>query len=150
MVIKLDLEKADDRLEWSFIHKVLHFFNFPPLWIKLIMSVVSSSSMPVLINGNITDTFFPSRGIRQGDPLSPYIFMLCMEYLSVQITSACENRSWSPIKTSRFGPARRFPTEARSNLSSSLGFPCASSFGTYLGCPIHRSRPTKQSFRFYH
>ncbi|KAG5531068.1 hypothetical protein RHGRI_025879 [Rhododendron griersonianum] len=86
MLIKLDLEKAYDRLEWGFIRQVLHFFNFPPLWINLIMSIISLSSMSILFNGSATDTFSPSRGIRQGDPLSPYIFILCVEYLSIQIT----------------------------------------------------------------
>lgn len=104
MLIKLDLEKAYDRLEWGFIRQVLHFFNFPPLWINLIMSIISSSSMSILFNGSATDTFSPSRGIRQGDPLSPYIFILCVEYLSIQITLACDNHTWRPIRTSRSGP----------------------------------------------
>ena len=82
MAIKLDLEKAYDRLEWNFIHKVLHAFHFPPKLTRIIISCISSTDISILVNGGMLDSFEPSRGIRQGDPLSPYIFILCMEYLS--------------------------------------------------------------------
>lgn len=51
MVVKLDLEKAYDRLEWDFIRKVLLYLNFPDSWMKLIMSCISSSSLSVIVNG---------------------------------------------------------------------------------------------------
>ncbi|KAF7138178.1 hypothetical protein RHSIM_Rhsim07G0234500 [Rhododendron simsii] len=70
MVIKIDLEKAFDHLEWGFIRKMLLSFNFPDLWVNLILSCISSSSSSVLFNGGKTENFWPSRGIRQGDPLS--------------------------------------------------------------------------------
>ena len=82
MVVKIDLEKAYDRLEWCFIRKVLTCFGFPPNTIKLIMSCISSSSTSLLFNGEKFSLFTPCRGIRQGDPLSPFIFLLCMEYLN--------------------------------------------------------------------
>ena len=82
MVVKIDLEKAYDRLEWCFIRKVLTCFGFHPNIIKLIMSCISSSSTSLLFNGKKLSPFAPSRGIRQGDPLSPFIFLLCMEYLN--------------------------------------------------------------------
>lgn len=63
MALKIDLEKAFDRLEWSFIHRVLIWFNFLNDWIMLIMSCISSSNLSVLINGKILDPFLPSRGI---------------------------------------------------------------------------------------
>ena len=72
--MKLDLEKAYDRLEWSFIHRVLQAFHFPPKISKIIMSYVTSSSTSILVNGGALEHFEPSRGIRQGDPLSPYLF----------------------------------------------------------------------------
>ena len=85
IAVKVDLEKAYDRLEWSFIHKVFQAFRFPDNIIKLIMSCISTSSLSVLVNGCALDPFSPSRGIRQGNPLSPYLFILCMEYLGFLI-----------------------------------------------------------------
>lgn len=71
MAIKIDFEKAYDRLKWSFIRDTLTDMNFPILMIDVIMECVTTSSMRILWNGQSTDSFKPSRGIRQGDPLSP-------------------------------------------------------------------------------
>ena len=73
MAIKLDLEKAYDKLEWSFVHKVLEAVHFPPKLTKIIMSCIVTTSIFVLVNGGALQSFEPSRGIRQGDPLSSYI-----------------------------------------------------------------------------
>lgn len=71
MILKIDLEKAFDRLEWSFIKDSLFYFNFPPSLVNLIMSCTCTSSIEVIVNGRKTDVFLLSRGIRQGDPMSP-------------------------------------------------------------------------------
>lgn len=104
MIIKIDLEKAFDRLEWSFIRDSLFYFNFPPNLSKVIMSCITTSSIAILINGTKTDFFEPSRGIRQGDPISPYIFIICMERLSRMIDEAIVAHSWTPISISKSGP----------------------------------------------
>ena len=101
--IKIDLEKAYDKIEWSFICEMLLRFKFPSKLIDLIMSCISSVSSTLLFNGGCLESFWPSRGIRQGDPLSPYLFIMCMEFLSHLIERKCENKSWTPIKTSRNG-----------------------------------------------
>ena len=69
--------------------------------ITLIMSCVSSTSISILFNGSMLDSFQPSRGIRQGDPLSSYLFILCMEYLGSLIDEECIEGDWAPIKASR-------------------------------------------------
>ena len=90
MEIKIDLEKAYDRLEWSFIRDTLALFKFPNHLTSLIMSYVSTWSISVLYNGGALEPFLPSRGIKQGDPLSPYLFILCMEVLGAFITEKCD------------------------------------------------------------
>lgn len=82
LILKIDIEKAFDHLEWSFVYQTLLFFKFPPKITNLIMSCITTSRIAILVNSTKTDYFSPSRGIRQGGPISPYIFILCMELLS--------------------------------------------------------------------
>ena len=81
MTLKIDLEKAYDNLEWSFIRDMLIRFNFPLDIIDIIMSCIFTVSTSILFNGEALDPIYPSRGIRQGDLLSSYLFILCMELL---------------------------------------------------------------------
>ena len=101
MAIKVDLEKAYDRMEWCFIHKVLQAYHFPQSLIRVIMSCVTSNKVSILFNGGKLEAFNPSRGLRQGDPLSPYIFILCMEYLGHLIEKKCMEGVWKPLQASR-------------------------------------------------
>lgn len=88
MAIKVDLEKAYDRVRWEFIHDSLIDAHLPQNLIDIIMRCTSSPHMQVLWNGSLTEEFVPSRGIRQGDPLSPYLFVLGMERLGHSILQA--------------------------------------------------------------
>ena len=81
MAIKIDLEKAYNKLEWSFIRERLFHINLPSDLIELIMSCFSSMTTTILFNGGTMDPIIPSRGIRQGYPLLPYLFILCMDWL---------------------------------------------------------------------
>ena len=105
MALKIDLEKAYDKLEWSFIKDMLIRFNLPRKLIDLIMSCISSISTSLLFNGGALERFLPTKRIRQGDPLSPYIFIMCMDYLGQLIQERCEDKFWIPVKASRRGPA---------------------------------------------
>ena len=88
VAIKLDLEKAYNCLEWSFIQDTLVFFQFPPNLITLIMNMISSTRFHILWNGTPLPEVVPSKGVRQGDPLSPYLFILCLERLSLKLEEA--------------------------------------------------------------
>lgn len=105
MIIKLDLEKPLDRIEWSFVYQTLHHFKFPPNITKLIMFCSTTSQKSILVNGQKTNYFCPNKGIRQGDPMSPCIFILCMEMLSRYINHLVDTHLWDPIKVTPKGPS---------------------------------------------
>ncbi|XP_050242423.1 uncharacterized protein LOC126691393 [Quercus robur] len=105
MTIKIDLEKAYDKLEWSFIRDMLIRANIPADLIDIIMSCISTVSTSILFNGEALDPIYPTRGIRKGDPLSPYLFILCMEFLGHLIEEKCTAKVWQPVKASCGGPA---------------------------------------------
>ncbi|XP_061363985.1 uncharacterized protein LOC133307489, partial [Gastrolobium bilobum] len=102
--IKTDLEKAYDKLSWKFINSVLEDLKFPKAMVKAIMGYVTSPTLDILWNGARTEKFQSQRGIRQGDPLSPYLFVLCMEKLTHLILDEVTVGNWHPIRAGRSGP----------------------------------------------
>ncbi|XP_074306260.1 uncharacterized protein LOC141641499 [Silene latifolia] len=81
-IMKIDLKKAYDSVEWNFIDQMLHALNFPKRMITWIMTCVTTPSYTIALNGSSFGFFPGKRGIRQGDPLSPLLFTICMDYLS--------------------------------------------------------------------
>lgn len=84
MVVKMDMSKAYNRVEWDFVSQVLHRLGFHEKWINWVMECITSVSYKFLINDNIYGVVKPHRGIRQRDPISPYIFILCGEVFSTE------------------------------------------------------------------
>lgn len=79
---KIDISKAYDRLEWDFIRNMLLKFGFSDLWMSRIMGLITSISYSFIRNGSVFGDVTPHRGVRQGDPISPYIYIICAEGLS--------------------------------------------------------------------
>ena len=75
MALKIDLKKAYDKLEWSFIKDMLIRINILVDLSEIIMSCISIVTTSILVNGDALEPIYPSRGIRQGDLLSPYLFV---------------------------------------------------------------------------
>jgi len=98
MALKLDMSKAYDCLEWIFLEATMRKLGFASRWIHLLMSCVHTVSYSILIkpHGNIV----PTRGIRQGDPLSPYFFIICAEALSSVIQHSAQIEDITGVSSS--------------------------------------------------
>ena len=98
--LKLDLSKAYDRVDWYFLEKVLNAFGFDSKVRKIISQLFSTSSLAILVNGAPSDFFKPSRGLRQGDPLSPILFIILAECLGRLIEKSNQEGGLKGLKPS--------------------------------------------------
>ena len=105
MTIKTHMSKAYDWVEWDFVKALLRKMGFAPHLIKLIMECITSVQYRVLLNGQPRGLIIPHRGLRQGDPLSPYLFIMCTEALISNIKKAEREKQLTGMKVARASPA---------------------------------------------
>ena len=98
IVCKLDIEKAYDHLSWEFLIQVLDKMGFGKRWVSWVKWCISTASFSIMVNGSPTGFFQNSRGLRQGDPLSPYLFVIGMEALSRLLKRAVDGNYLSGSK----------------------------------------------------
>ena len=104
MALKLDMSKAYDKVEWTFLEKVMRHLGFAESIVKLIMSCMSSVTYAILLNGQPVGNIKPSKGLRQGDPLSPYLFLLCALELQSLLHKTEVNGEINGVAICRNGP----------------------------------------------
>ena len=105
MAVKLDMSKAYDRVEWSFLDAMMAKLGFHYKWRNWIMECLRTVTYSFSINGEVKEYVTPGRGIRQGDPLSPYLFLLCSEGFSNLLRRAAESKKMSGMRICRRGPS---------------------------------------------
>ncbi|KAL1220564.1 putative mitochondrial protein [Cardamine amara subsp. amara] len=105
MAIKTDMSKAFDRVEWNFLEELMRKMGFDERWISWIMAFIRTVTYTVLINRRPHSFIKPERGIRQGDPLSPFIFILCAEALVHSLNESESLRKLNGISLAPQGPA---------------------------------------------
>ena len=103
--IKMDMSKAYDKMEWSFIFKVLKNFGMSNKMIDIIRRCVCSASSAILLNGSPPTALKLERGLRQGDPLSPYLFIIASEVLSRLFSREEERGKFHGIRIGRNTPS---------------------------------------------
>jgi hypothetical protein len=104
MAVKLDMSKAYDRVEWIFVEAIMRKLGFEEKWIMMIMECIRTVQYSILLDGVPKGYIIPSRGLRQGDPLSPYLFLLCAEGLSALLQKSSLVGRLKGLQTSRLGP----------------------------------------------
>jgi hypothetical protein len=103
--VKLDMHKSYDRVEWVFLEGMLIKLGFERDFVDLLMTCVQSVKYKVRYNDQETEGFIPSRGLRQGDPLSPYLFLICAEGLCTALAHEEEVRGIEGVRVCRNAPS---------------------------------------------
>ncbi|KAK2365796.1 hypothetical protein QL285_079253 [Trifolium repens] len=104
LALKIDISKAYDRVDWGFMKGMLVQLGFDDKWVQWMMLCVSSVNYSVLVNFDRVGTIYPGRGLRQGDPLSPYLFILVAQGLSALIHRSVAQGDMHGVKICRGAP----------------------------------------------
>ena len=102
--VKLYIVKAYDRVKWDYLRANMEALGFPVRWCELVMKCVASVSFSVRVNGVLSPSFRPSRGIKQVDPMSPYLFLMCGEGLTSMLKSCGPRHILRGIRVSIHSP----------------------------------------------
>ena len=98
LIFKVDFEKAYDSINWKFLMSIMKKMGFGDKWCKWVETCLKSSSTSVLVNGSPSEEFGVERGVRQGDPLSPFLFILAAEGLNAIVNEAVEKGIFRGVK----------------------------------------------------
>ncbi|XP_019161136.1 PREDICTED: uncharacterized protein LOC109157753 [Ipomoea nil] len=169
------MAKAYDCTEWSFLRHMLLALGFDARWVELIMFYVTTVSYSFLVNGSRIGPVKPSRVLRQGNPLSPYLFIICADGLSLLLQKAQSGGSIHGCRANvqEAGEVKRClfvyeslsrlvvnfhkssicfskntREETREEVALVLGVVQAPNFGKYLGLPSFVGRNKKETFSY--
>ncbi|XP_062089022.1 uncharacterized protein LOC133795584 [Humulus lupulus] len=104
MALKLDMSKAYDRVEWDYLQAVLRRMGFDEKLVKLFMACITSARYQIVHAGKVFGHIIPERGLRQGDPLSSYLFIICTEGFSALLQDYEEKKLLNGIQVARGAP----------------------------------------------
>ena len=150
MALKLDISKAYDRVKWSYMEKVLVKMGFQDRWVKLMMLCITTPSYSIQINGEPHGDISPTKGLPQGDPLSPYVFLMCTEGLHGLIRKTATKGDIRGVSLCQNGPKLTHLLFVNDNLifCSAKESECQSLLGTLAtyerasGQQINRAKTT--------
>ncbi|KAJ0816203.1 putative RNA-directed DNA polymerase [Helianthus annuus] len=104
LIFKVDFQKAYDSINWKFLFRMMNKMGFPSLWVSWIKGCLVSAWGSILVNGSPTKQFKFKRGLRQGDPLSPFLFVIAMEIISLLMNRACQTGLFKGCNLPNNGP----------------------------------------------
>ncbi|XP_048611599.1 uncharacterized protein LOC125585922 [Brassica napus] len=138
--MKIDISKAFDSVQWTFVLRSLEALGIPERFIRWIRLCITTPSFSVQVNGDLAGYFQSSRGLRQGCSLSPYLFVLCMNVLSLKIDQAVAEKKF------KFHPRSGVSEVEEGRILSNFPFAKGELPVRYLGLPLMTKAMRKQDY----
>lgn len=147
------MSKAYDRVEWRFLRDIMQRLGFDRRWIDLVMMCVTTVKYRIRVNGKLTKEFSLERGLRQGDPISPYLFLLCAEGFSSLLARAELEGKIGEVRICKSAPSVIHLLFADDSLILCRATKEESSYlkellGVYESCPGQVINAVKSTFLF--